>query len=123
MIDFMNQFKSEGEPREYTREEVKEKFLKYIWGLIEYWEKETNRSDLRKQMEGLAFSILVLLDGGSIVLPGFIVCPYPAPEDKDYCKDQGCNWFPESHELLPKCDIGGGLHEWFNKYNPKNKGK
>jgi hypothetical protein len=75
-------------------------------------------------MEGLAFSILVMLDGGSAMLPGFVVAPLPDPSDKDYHIMKGENYFPENHDAAEKIkgDIAGALHERMDYYNPyKNK--
>lgn len=111
-------------PKEYTPEEVMEKVLTQIWNTIEYWDKLEGKSQ-RERMEGLAFSMLVILDGGCAVLPGFIVAPLPHPTDKDYHIDNGEDYFPENHEAAEniKADIAGALHEYFDHYNPFQKNK
>ena len=96
--------------REYTEEEIRKKFIKAIWSNINYWKNESRAPSLEEKMEGLAFSILVLLDGGSAMMPKFIVAPDPHPDDKQYYIENGENYFPEN------CDISGGLHEILNKY-------
>ena len=110
---------------EYTEDEVREKFLKYVWTIIDYWE---GRFDpivalypCRRKLEGLAFSMLVTLDGGSMELPGFIVAPDPHPEDKEFLQGKGENWYPENYEADVRCDIGGCLHELFHKFDPREK--
>lgn len=100
--------------KEYTKEEVRQKFLELVWNCIDCWYHLPGKTCLDR-MEGLAFGMLVILDGGTS-LPGFIVAPSPHPEDKEYLKDQGENWFPENHESLINCDIAGGLHEVFHKF-------
>lgn len=105
-----------GEPRALTVNEVRAAFLDHVAGLIRYWDSCDLTStpvpgvplQLRR-LEGLAFSLLVTLDGGSMALPGFIVAPSPHPDDEAYQRDLGESWFPraENHPL----DIAGSLHE------------
>lgn len=106
-------------PREYTKEEVTERFLNHIRTMVNYWDRQPDKSSEEK-LEGLAFSILVMLDGCSLGFPGFIVAPLPCEEDKDFCiNEEKINYFPQNHEIEDKinCDIAGGLHNLF--YNKK----
>lgn len=97
-------------PREYTTDEVRELFLDHVRQMVLYWERESRPKTTRERLEGLAHSLLVLLDGGT-VLPGFIVAPRPHKDDKAFCKSDGENWFPEAPDV--PSDIGGCLHELF----------
>jgi len=102
------------EPREKTTEEIRGEFLKHVRSLINYWDKVESKEGPKSQkdrLEGLAFSIMVALDGGAMALPGFIVAPSPHPDDKEYHISEGSNYYPENHELDIKGDIAGGLHE------------
>jgi hypothetical protein len=102
--------------REYTKDEVREMFLSKIWNTIHYWDKtQTENPTQKDRLEGLAFSILVLLDGGT-ELPGFIVAPLPHESDKEFLIDKGENYYPENHNSNVKCDIAGGLHELWHEY-------
>jgi hypothetical protein len=104
-------------PRELTKDEVTDKFLKHIKAMEKYWEGLPNKSSEEK-LNGLAFSILVLLDGGAGFMPSFIVAPSPHEEDKDFCiNEEKTNYFPENHQIEDKikCDISGGLHELYAK--------
>lgn len=93
-------------PRAWTEDETREKFLAYILALINYWDTQAPESyDCRAKLEGLAFSILSTLDGGSIELPGFTVSPAPHESDREWHIGLGENWFDES------VDISGCLHE------------
>lgn len=103
------------EPHEYTADEVRDLFLKHVWNLLDYW--DNNKSDKREAMEGLAFSMLVMLDGGSVVVPPFAVIPAPHPDDKEFCIGEGTNWFPQ-FDPGGHCDIAGGLHELFPLAKP-----
>jgi hypothetical protein len=108
--------------RKYTEDEVRTEFLRHIWFLVHYWrdvsrERLMRGDEISQRLEGLAFSILVQLDGGAD-LPGFIVAPCPHPDDKAYHKSRGENWYPENHEANVTCDIGGYLHEMFYEEKP-----
>lgn len=98
-------------PREYTTNEVRKQFLELVWTCVDYWGRLPGKTP-RERLEGLAFSMLVILDGATD-LPGFIVAPCPHPDDKEFHKDEDENWFPENHESSVNCDIAGGLHELF----------
>ena len=102
--------------REYTTEEIREQFLDHIRVMVNYWDgipKETTK----EKLSGLAFSILVALDGCAGDLPGFILAPLPHPDDKQFNIDEEENYYPENHEIEDKIkgDISGGLHELFYK--------
>lgn len=105
-------------PRPFTEAEVRAKFLRYIHGLVDYWYKEDRRPDPREKLEGLAFSILVMLDGEAAALPGFTVVPRPHPDDTEYQKERGENWFPPLR-LNEPCDIAGSLHDEFHKHKER----
>lgn len=100
-------------PREMTEEEVRERFLRHVASLVDYWESETRAESLRARLEGLAFSMLVAIDGGAAGLPGFILAPSPHKDDKEFNRSRGANWYPRA-----KCehDIAGSLHEEFSRF-------
>lgn len=100
--------------REYTEEEVRASFLEAVRDIVQYWENESRTAPSEKP-SGVAFSILVLLDGGHGFMPGFVVAPSPHPDDKEYNREHGENWFPENHESNTKCDIAGALHELYHQ--------
>jgi hypothetical protein len=104
-------------PRPFTDEEVTEKFLTHIWGLIHYWENESRQPKVHEKLTGLAFSILSAIDGCNASLPGFSLIPAPHKDDEQYRKERGYNWYPYSGEL--KHDIGGSLHDQLYKFEPK----
>jgi hypothetical protein len=101
--------------RAYTTEEVRERFLRYIWETVEYWEEYG--TDTREKLEGLAFSILATLDGSTLAFPPFIVAPFPHPDDKQCHRDAGERWFPETRAV--PTDIAGSLHELFFLLRPR----
>ena len=107
------------EPTAFTEDEIREKFLRYVWGLITYWngEGESNvgkHTPSRRKLEGLAFSIMSTLDGCSMNFPRFSVMAYPHESDEQYHKDSGERWYPKG------VDIAGCLHELFDKYRPED---
>lgn len=78
--------------------------LHYIWQCIDFWHAETRRPDVRDKLAGLAHSILVALDRGSVTLPPYELCPM---HDQD-----GEAWLPGTD------NIAGALHEQFSRYAP-----
>lgn len=104
------------EPREMTTEEVKERFLAHVRNMVIYWSQPgLDAKDLHERLSGLAFSILAAIDGSACGLPAFILAPAPHPDDREFHKAEGENWYPENHESSVKADIGGSLHEEFYK--------
>jgi hypothetical protein len=79
------------EPRAWTEEEVREKFLDQVRGLADYWSK-TDR-DPKGMCNGLAFSILNIFDGTTMGLPAMDITCQPHPNDKAYLQDCGENWY------------------------------
>lgn len=98
--------------REKTMEEVREEFLGYIEMMINYWD-DINSKNTKEKLNGLAFSILSMLDGCSASLPAFIVAPFPHKDDKNFNIEEGNNYYPENNYTNIKCDIAGELHEFF----------
>lgn len=108
------------EPRVYTTDEVREMFLKYVDNSVNYWTNGISHEwSAARAVRGVAFSILVALDGEAADLPAFMVIPSPHETDEAYHREQGENWFPsmvvsnvdESSDCLP--DIAGSLHDEF----------
>lgn len=97
--------------RPYTSEEIKEQFLEHIHDLIEYWEMESRTKGSKEKLEGLAFSILSMLDGCSGDMPAFEVRAIGTKEDVEYFKNNGMNYYPVKND-----DIAGSLHEHFYKH-------
>jgi hypothetical protein len=98
-----------GEAGELTCDEVQERFLQQVRVSVQYWQHLPDKT-VGERLEGLAFSIMAILDGVSS-LPVFIVAPLPHPDDKEFHRDEGEHWWPENHTVAVVCDISGGLHE------------
>jgi hypothetical protein len=102
---------SNDNPREYTHEEIRQQVYAHIHNMVKYWENENREPLVKVKLEGLAFSILALIDGDT-ELPGFSLVPRPCKEDKDYHKSEGENWYPFTKDL--KNDIcHGEMHSEF----------
>ena len=95
-------------PRPMTREEMRNAFLQHIRDMVEYWDLHAPHGSRKERLEGLAFSILVALDGESMALPAFNLIAAPHPDDAAVCRSQGENWWTarsinndaELHSLL-----------------------
>ena len=96
--------------RELTTDEMKTHFLNYIHDLVDYWEHEDRATTTKDKLEGLAFSILSTIDGDSAELPAYALIPLGNPDDIEYCKSMGQDYYPEETE-----DIAGALHDNFMK--------
>lgn len=105
------------EAREFTQEEVQTQFLNYVRMLSEYWLNDSRTFDVKKKLDGLAFSILTMLDGGAADMPAFAVIPNPHPDDKGYRKAIGANYYPDFNENDEAfCNIAGSLHDRLHRW-------
>lgn len=104
------------EPREYTEDEIREKFLKNCVQIKKYWLELPNKTT-EERMSGMLFSLLVSLDGGSMAVPGWILAPCPHEDDKEFHKSNGENYYPENHDKGVTGDIAGCLHELLGKFD------
>ena len=76
-----------------TSDECRQALYGHLAAMIDYWRDlpadrlslpgSPPRSEAHERLEGLAFSILVALDGGAMTLPRFAVIPDPHPDDTD----------------------------------------
>lgn len=96
------------EPRAYTTEEVRDKILSHMHNLVKFWAHESRVTDVEVKLDGLAFSILSMLDGCSINLPAFNLVPDPHPDDMEYHRENGDNWFEPTPLSFP-------LHEYWHQ--------
>jgi hypothetical protein len=101
-------------PRAWTQDEVRDQFVAHVQGLVRYWGGHDGSNvdpDSPKDecLSGLAFSILATIDGSSIDVPGFTMTPSFAPEDPEYLRENGANWYTDD------VDIAGALHDCFSR--------
>jgi hypothetical protein len=106
-------------PREWTKEEIREQFLQYIRDISKYWatvdlsDSKRDGGEILHRLNGLCHSILAMLDGCALELPGFLIISNPHPTDKEYHISQEENWYPQPPDDVELVDIGGALHEHF----------
>lgn len=79
--------------RAYTPEEVRKQFLDAVRGYVSYWDKLEGEHSVTDRLNGLAFSILNIIDGTSMSLPAFDLIPHPHEDDKEYHISQGENYY------------------------------
>lgn len=91
-FEYEDSHQEDDEIEEVSNDELRQEFIDQIKVYVRYWEKLSDQTSSEK-LEGLAFSILVMLDGESS-LPPFAVRPI------DENGKEGD-------------DIGGALHELF----------
>lgn len=99
-----------GEPRAMTKAEMLDVLMGGIRDAVEYWsslpdvEIQRGRPPMdaaglvRERCDGVAFSILTLLDGSTLAAPAFSVVPRPHAEDADYHEEHAENWWPAPTE-------------------------
>ena len=80
--------------REYTAKEVRAKFLESIRNSVHYWSRIAESQDEYERAEGLAFSILNIIDGCAD-MPRLDMVVKPHPDDKQYHIDVGENYYPD----------------------------
>lgn len=88
-----------------SAEEARVVFVQHVAGVVEYWENEKGSLSNRERLEGVAFSILTALDGSGLTMPPFTV--RPIPDEKGGFDFFGTVW--------PDKDLGGGLHDIFDR--------
>ena len=102
---------SNDKPREYTHAEIRQQIYEHFRAMVNYWENESRQPGVHEKLEGLAFSLLAMIDGDTM-LPGFSLVPRTCKEDKEYYKSEGENWYPITKDL--KNDIcHGEMHSEF----------
>jgi hypothetical protein len=82
--------------RAYTQKEVQKQFLDAIHSCVDYWEEVTlpkENDTTHHRLDGLAFSILNILDGTSASFPATEIALSPHPDDKQYHIDNQENWY------------------------------
>jgi len=92
---------------EKSKEEVRDEFLANIKNISFYWANQKNTTD-KEKCEGVAFSILTLIDGCSN-MPSIDLMLQPHEKDKEYCISNDENYYKSGmvinddvylHELL-----------------------
>lgn len=93
------------EPRAFTEEELRDIILQHIRGLVKYWARLPAEMTLEERCDGVAFSILTMLDGATVGIPSIDLVFRPHPSDKAFHIEEGENW------IEPGTTISDVLHE------------
>lgn len=84
--------------RAYTKDEMREEFLEQIRILVNYWggdsDNKVKEKTSKEKLDGLAFSILNIFDG-STVLPAFDIVVRPHKDDKKYNIERGEKYYED----------------------------
>lgn len=94
-------------------EKAREQFMHQLAALAKYWADQTDQSPLDR-CNGLAFSVLNLFDGTSMELPAMDIVLRPHPDDEQFHKDEGTDWFVDGQVINEDM-----LHEQWHKYQQK----
>jgi len=98
------------EPRAYTEDEMRDQFLDAVRRIARFWaDLDENKTSMQDRCDGVAFSVLSLMDGCNIGLPPVDLVFRPHPSDKQYHIDEGENWIEDGTTLSTM------LHEHFYK--------
>ncbi len=97
---------AEKSPRAYTDEEMVEIILDHVVSLVFYW-NDIPRPQI-ELLRGLAFSMLVMIDGGVANIPSLRLSPLPHKSDRPYAIENDEDYWPEDQP-----DLAGALHEQF----------
>ncbi len=97
-----------------TSDELRDMFLHEVRIIATYWaglpERDQRTGEVmttERRCNGVAFSILSLLDGSRLGIPGIDLVFQPHEEDKDYHIKNGQNW------IEPGTVVSDTLHEHF----------
>ena len=93
--------------RAKTAEEVRAEFIAILKTYAAYWASLPDKSPYER-CDGMAFSMLALLDGSAMGFPAVDISLSPHPDDKAYCQTNGKNWH-EHGMVINDCQ----LHELF----------
>lgn len=89
----------------------------HLDGIARYWARvqlDPGRDSVQDRLDGLLFSILVTLDGGSGGMPSFDLVPSTHEDDESYHRENGENWWP-ADTVINECQ----LHEVWSARNRK----
>lgn len=95
-------------PRAYTPEELRGRVLDHIRLMVEYWATLPGL-DTHSRCDGVAFSILTMIDGSADQPPMALVA-IASDDDKQYSVEKGENWV--EHGTVINDDVM--LHEEYN---------
>ncbi len=109
------------EPRAWTKEEVRDRFLHMLAGQVRFWATCKGPESVSDRLEGLAFSFLNLLDG-TAGFPAVDLIAGPHETDKAFHEAEGENYFPPAPEYPEGTVVFNDdvyMHDlWYQGYAP-----
>lgn len=109
-------------PRPYTRDEMRQMVVEQLIASVDYWSNPTlNHGPLRNhtpmtvrdRVSGAVFSALSMIDGCTD-MPSMLLVPCPHPDDKEYHRQEGSDWWPDPlASVNDAVDLAGELHSMF----------
>lgn len=100
--------------RAWTSQEVCQQLVDTTQDIALRWAGHTDHT-IQARCEGVAFSLLALLDGVNAAFPGFTLIPRPHPTDRADCVDHGQNYYVA--EPINEHDVQ--LHDLFSHHGTK----
>lgn len=91
-------------------EDLRNAFLHQLADAAYYWATLPDKTPLER-CSGLAFSVLVMIDGCSMGLPAFDLVARPHPDDKAFHKAEGSDWIEDGTVITDTM-----LHELWRQY-------
>lgn len=103
------------ELKSYTKEELRTEFIDHLKVMAKYWanvQTDEGPNSILERCEGLAFSILVAIDGCAGGFPCSLdLVARPHPDDKCYNIENGDRWIEDGTILNDDCH----LHDYFHR--------
>lgn len=78
--------------RAYTVDEVRQNILSHVRAMVKYWATQPLGKNTTERLDGLAFSLLVMIDGCS-ELPAMDLVMRPHPDNERFKREEGENWY------------------------------
>lgn len=78
--------------RANTVEEVRNEFINHIKSIVKYWATLEGKT-AQERCEGVAFSMLNIFDGTTMILPAMDILLAPHPDDMEFNISIGANWY------------------------------
>ncbi len=103
--------------RPHTADECREKLIRHLVGIRDYWLNESMVSDEKKKLDGAIFSILVMIDGESTEMPAFLLMPAPHSDDAEFHQGRGENYWPKDVDLAADRELH---HAWSDAIRPRD---
>lgn len=98
----------------YTRDEVRDAFLKHLWFIVDQWDT-AERETTREKIAGAMFSLMNVFDGTQCGWPAMNISLSPHADDKQYCIENDENWHEPGMVFNDDCY----LHDLFYPADPR----